>query len=82
MTLSEEVLQNISHRPLGIILDTLRDKLRDTNTANEPQQEDVPSLLSTLVGSTAAFSLPSPDGRGDVASVLLAILQGIRMGLV
>jgi hypothetical protein len=37
MTLPEEVLQIISDRPLGIILDTLRDKLRDTNTANEPQ---------------------------------------------
>jgi len=82
MTLSEEELQIISERPLAAILNPLRDKLRDTNTADEPQQEDVASLLSALVGSAAAFSLPSPDGRGDVASVLLAILKRIRGGLV
>ncbi|KAF3352309.1 hypothetical protein ACHAQF_008839 [Verticillium nonalfalfae] len=82
MTLSEEVLRIIADRPLGALLDTLRDKLRDTDTTDEPQQEDVASLLSALVGSTAAFSLPSPDGRGDVATVLLAVLKRIRGGLV
>lgn len=82
MTLSEEDRKIISERPLAAIIDPLRDKLRDAITADKLQQEDVASLLSGLVGSTAAFSLPSPDGRGDVATVLLGILRRIRGGLV
>ncbi|KAF5019918.1 hypothetical protein F66182_8058 [Fusarium sp. NRRL 66182] len=82
MPLSKEDLQIISERPLGAVLDPFRDKLRNNDTNNEPQQEDVASLLSALVGSTAAFSLASPDRRGNVAVKLFAIQQQVRGGSI
>ncbi|KAI0448354.1 serine/threonine-protein kinase Sgk2 [Xylaria acuta] len=53
----------VSERPLNDTLDRFRDKLPDD--ADDPRQEDIASLLLALVGSTAAFSLPSPDGSGN-----------------
>ncbi|KAK7398244.1 hypothetical protein QQX98_012379 [Neonectria punicea] len=82
MTLSEKHLEIISERPLTDTLDPLRDKLRDTNTADDPRQEDVAILLGALVVSPAAFSLPSTDGSGNVAVKLFAIQQHVRGGLV
>ncbi|KPM43720.1 hypothetical protein AK830_g2827 [Neonectria ditissima] len=82
MTLSEKHLQIISERPLNDTLDPLRDKLRDTNEADDPGQEDVANLLGALVGSPAAFSLPSPDGSGEIAAKLFTILKHVRGGLV
>ncbi|KAG9249588.1 serine/threonine-protein kinase Sgk2 [Emericellopsis atlantica] len=80
MVLTEKHLGIISEHPLNDTLGALRDKLRDTNEADSPRQEDVASLLSTLVGSTAAFSLPSPTGGGNVAVRLFSIQQHVRGG--
>lgn len=82
MRLTEKHVKIISEHPLNDTLDPLRDKLRDTNDANSPRQEDVASLLSALVGSTAAFSLPSPNGSGNVAVRLFSIQQHVRGGSV
>ena len=82
MRLTEKHVKIISEHPLNDTLDPLRDKLRDTNNANSPRQEDVASLLSALVGSTAAFSLPSPNGSGNVAVRLFSIQQHVRGGSV
>ncbi|GKU11172.1 unnamed protein product [Fusarium langsethiae] len=82
MTLLEKQLQIISERPLNDTLDPLRDKLRDTNEADDPAREDVASLLGALVASPAAFNLPSPDGSGEIATQLFTVLQRVRGGLV
>ncbi|KAI1271451.1 serine/threonine-protein kinase Sgk2 [Xylaria sp. FL0933] len=63
MAFTEEQTKIISEHPLNNTLDRFRDKLRDN--ADEPLQEDVASLLSTLAGSVAAFNLPSLDGSGN-----------------
>ncbi|KAI0431092.1 serine/threonine-protein kinase Sgk2 [Xylaria sp. FL1042] len=80
MALTEHQIKIISERPLNDTLDRFRDKLRDD--ADEPRQEDIASLLLALVGSTAAFSLPSPDGSGNVAVKLFSIVQHVRGGVV
>ena len=82
MTLSEKHLQTISERPLNDTLDPLRDRLRDTNEADDPVLDDVARLLVALFDTPAAFSLPSPDGSGNVAVKLSAIHQRVRGGLV
>lgn len=73
MTRSEQHLQIILAHPLNNTLDPLRKRLRNTNETDGLQQEDVASFLSALVGSTAAFRLPSPDKSGNVAVKLFAI---------
>ncbi|KAI3317111.1 serine/threonine-protein kinase Sgk2 [Xylariaceae sp. AK1471] len=80
MRLTEQQEKIISERPLNGTLDHFRDKLRDN--ADDPRQEDIASLLLALVGSTAAFSLPSPDGSGNVAAKLFSIQQHVRGGVV
>ncbi|TGJ83761.1 hypothetical protein E0Z10_g5007 [Xylaria hypoxylon] len=80
MTLTEEQIKIISERPLNDTLDRFRDKLRDN--ADDLRQEDIVSLLLALVGSPAAFSIPSPDGSGNVAVKLLSIIQHVRGGVV
>ncbi|KAG9249704.1 serine/threonine-protein kinase Sgk2 [Emericellopsis atlantica] len=67
MPLTAKHLKIISERPLNDALDSFRE--------NDPRQEDIASLLSALVASPAAFSLPSPDESGSVAVKLLSILQ-------
>ncbi|GAB0135297.1 hypothetical protein EsDP_00003640 [Epichloe bromicola] len=76
MALTEEQTKIISERPLKNSLDHLRDKLRDN--VDNPLEEDIALLLGALVGSPAAFSLPSPDGNGNVAGKLFSVLQHVR----
>ncbi|PHH87968.1 hypothetical protein CDD83_8169 [Cordyceps sp. RAO-2017] len=82
MSLTEKHIKIISERPLNDILDPFRAKLRDSNQADDSRQEDISSLLSALVGSTAAFSLPSPDGSGNLAAKLFTIQQHVWGGTV
>lgn len=71
MTLTEQQIKIISERPLQDELDHLRDKLRDD--IDDPQEKDVANLLGALLGSPAAFSLPSPNRNGNIASKLFLI---------
>ncbi|KAG6244243.1 hypothetical protein E4U23_006288, partial [Claviceps purpurea] len=77
-SLTEQQIKIISERPLKNRLDHLRDKLRDN--VDNPQEEDIADLLGVLVGSPAAFSLPSPDGNGDVAGKLVLVHRNVRRG--
>lgn len=81
MTLREEQIKIILERPLNDTLDNFREKLRDKD-ADDSLQEDIAGLLSALVGSPAAFSLPSPVGGGNVAVQLFSIQQQVRAGVV
>jgi hypothetical protein len=81
MTLKEEHIKIISERPLSDTLDNLREKLRD-NDADDARQDDIAGLLGVLIVSPAAFSLPSPDGSGNVAVKLFPIQQQVRAGVV
>ncbi|KAF5018010.1 hypothetical protein F66182_10036 [Fusarium sp. NRRL 66182] len=80
MTLTKHQISIISERPLKKRLDHLRDKLRDD--LEDPQEEDVADLLGALVGSPAAFCLPSPDGNGDVAGKLFSLQRSVRGGII
>jgi hypothetical protein len=82
MTLTEQHIDIISKRPLNLTLDFFRHRLRDATEFDDPGQEDVADLLSALVGSTAAFSLPSPNGSGNMAIKLFSIQQHVRAGVV
>ncbi|KAJ3577897.1 hypothetical protein NPX13_g2667 [Xylaria arbuscula] len=81
MTLTEHQIEIILERPLNDTLDCFRDKLRDDD-ADDARQEDIVSLLLALIGSTAAFSLPSLDGSGNVAVKLFSIMEHVRGGVV
>ncbi|KAI1169293.1 serine/threonine-protein kinase Sgk2 [Nemania serpens] len=80
MTLTEEHIKIISEHPLNDTLDHFRDKL--CNDANDLRQEDIAYLLVALAVSPAAFSIPSPDGSGNVAVKLFSIQQHVRGGVV
>ncbi|KAH7633172.1 serine/threonine-protein kinase Sgk2 [Sordaria sp. MPI-SDFR-AT-0083] len=82
MTLLEEQKEIISERPLGDTLDRVRDKLRDANEADDAYRESIASLLLALVGSSAAFKLPSPDGNSNVAARLFPIQQDLQGGKI
>ncbi|KAJ8115636.1 hypothetical protein ONZ43_g4621 [Nemania bipapillata] len=81
MALSQQAKDVISELPLKGTLNQIRDRLGSIDIAN-PRQEDVASLLSALVGSSAAFSLPFPGGNGNVAAKLFPIQQQVRGGSV
>ncbi|KAJ3573570.1 hypothetical protein NPX13_g4651 [Xylaria arbuscula] len=81
MPLSQQAKDIISKLPLNDTLDPIRHKLCDPDDAN-PHKEDVASLLSALVGSPTAFSLPFSYGSGNVAAKLFSIQQHVRGGLV
>ncbi|KAI8626594.1 serine/threonine-protein kinase Sgk2 [Xylariaceae sp. FL1651] len=81
MALTQQAKDIISDFPLKDTFNHIRHKLRDFDDAN-PHKEDVTSILSALVVSPTAFSLPSPDGSGNVAAKLLSILQHFRGGVV
>ncbi|KAI4592130.1 hypothetical protein KJ359_011505 [Pestalotiopsis sp. 9143b] len=81
MILREEHVEIVSERPLGDSLDNIRGKLRDNN-AEDLRQDDIAGLLGALIVSPAAFSLPSPDGSGNVAAKLFSIQQQVRAGVV
>ncbi|KND86475.1 hypothetical protein TOPH_08888 [Tolypocladium ophioglossoides CBS 100239] len=76
MALSKDLLKIIAENPLGETLKDVRDKLH----AGAPPDGILASLLGALVLSTAAFSLPAPEGSGDVAGKLLTMLQSVRGG--
>ncbi|KAI0904635.1 serine/threonine-protein kinase Sgk2 [Ustulina deusta] len=80
MTLTKQQIKIIAERPLNDTVDRFRDKLPDD--ADDLRQEDITHLLGALVISPAAFSLPSPDGSGNVAVKLLSIIQHVRGGVV
>ncbi|KAL7938215.1 serine/threonine-protein kinase Sgk2 [Trichoderma chlorosporum] len=77
MRLTENHLEVISKHPLNDTLDSIREKLRDSNT-----QENVASLLGALVISPAALNLLLTDGAGDVAAKLFPIQRLVRKGSV
>lgn len=78
MTLTNKQVDVITEHPLKDTFDHLRDELRNLVLADELGYEDVAGLLLTLVGSTAAYTLPSPDGSGTTAAKLLSIRQSVR----
>ncbi|KID82013.1 serine/threonine-protein kinase Sgk2 [Metarhizium guizhouense ARSEF 977] len=80
MTLMEQQIKIISERPLTDTLHQFRDKLRHFDECDQTSQDEIANLLSSLVGSPAAFSLPSPDGSGNVAVKLFSIQQHVRGG--
>ncbi|KHN95316.1 serine/threonine-protein kinase Sgk2 [Metarhizium album ARSEF 1941] len=80
MTLTEQQLKIISERPLTNILHQYRDKLRNFDECDQASQDEIANFLSSLVGSPAAFSLPSPDGSGNVAVKLFSIQQQVQGG--
>ncbi|KAG8425902.1 hypothetical protein J3459_008594 [Metarhizium acridum] len=80
MTLTEQQIKIISDRPLNDALDNQREKLCDLHKSDIPRQEDVANILGPLIASPAAFSLPSPDGSGNVAVKLFSIQQHVRGG--
>ncbi|KAI1157318.1 hypothetical protein F5B18DRAFT_657823 [Nemania serpens] len=65
MPLSQQAKDIISELPLNDTLDPIRHKLCDPDDAN-PHKEDVASVLSALVGSPTAFSLPFSYGSGGL----------------
>ncbi|KAI1159506.1 serine/threonine-protein kinase Sgk2 [Nemania serpens] len=81
-TPSQQAKDIISEFPLKDTLDQIRHRLRDVVDIANPRQEDVTSLLSALVISPTAFSLPFPDGNGNVAAKLFPIQQQVRGGSV
>ncbi|KAI0163849.1 hypothetical protein GGR57DRAFT_497938 [Xylariaceae sp. FL1272] len=68
MALSQQATDIISEFPLEDTLDRIRQRFRDLNDANT-RQEDVASLLLALVGSSAAFRLPSPNGEEGLVTL-------------
>ncbi|KAG6979368.1 hypothetical protein BFJ70_g17137 [Fusarium oxysporum] len=81
MILTEKHLKVISRRPLNDLLNPFREKLQHSSDTADTR-EDVANLLGALVASPAAFSLPSPDGNGNVAVRLFSIQQHVRGGSV
>lgn len=80
MPLSQQAKDIISELPLDDTLDTSQRKLR--KNLDNPQREDIASLLGALVISPTAFKLSSPDGSGNVAAKLFSIQQHVRGGLI
>ncbi|KAI0402797.1 serine/threonine-protein kinase Sgk2 [Xylaria palmicola] len=75
MALTKQQIKIISEHPLNDTLDSVRDKLRDNI-----DDLCVAKLLGALLVSPAAFSLPSPNGSGNVAAKLFSITQHVRGG--
>ncbi|KJZ69584.1 hypothetical protein HIM_11021 [Hirsutella minnesotensis 3608] len=82
MTLAETFVKIITERPLKEALDPLRERLHNSGGPIEPKSEDIADLLGVLVASPAAFSLPDPDGSGNVAVKLFFLQQRARAGAV
>ncbi|KAK3946572.1 hypothetical protein QBC32DRAFT_200177, partial [Pseudoneurospora amorphoporcata] len=82
MTLSEQQKKIIAEHPLGHALESVRDKLREPNDADETRRESIASLLGALVLSSAAFKLPSPDGNDNEAGRLLALRLDVQGGKI
>ncbi|KAM4066736.1 kinase [Hirsutella rhossiliensis] len=82
MTLSKQQISIILKNPLNDTLDRSRVKLRGCDETDQAWRDEIANLLSALVGSTAAFNLPVPDGSGDVAVKLFSIQRLVRGGSV
>lgn len=80
MEITEKYHEISSRRPLGSKLDPFRGKCRPDET--DDTREHVANLLGALVASPAAFSLPSPEGDGNLAVRLFSVQQNVRGGLV
>lgn len=79
MTLGEEQIKIINKHPLRDALEHFRQKLCDSDDS-DLGREDIASLLGTLVISTAAYILPSPDRSNNVAAKLFSIQQHVKGG--
>ncbi|KAJ4308018.1 hypothetical protein N0V84_012350 [Fusarium piperis] len=75
MTLSKKDLEIISERPLGAILDRLRDTLRDPNAADNPREEDVATILA---GTLFAMYQHVRDGSVDLGEFRSLIRHVIK----
>ncbi|CAH0044867.1 unnamed protein product [Clonostachys solani] len=78
--LTEQQIRIISDHPFNDSLDYFRIKLSDFHQSDTPRQDDVVSLVGTLVASPAAFNLP--DGNSNAAFKLLPILQRVRKSTI
>ncbi|PFH55760.1 hypothetical protein XA68_17659 [Ophiocordyceps unilateralis] len=78
MKLTEQQISIISDHPLNDTLDRFVDKLREFDESDHTRHEDVADLLLALVGTTAAFNLPCPDGSGNAATRLLHIYHRVH----
>ncbi|KAI0977536.1 serine/threonine-protein kinase Sgk2 [Xylaria arbuscula] len=81
MALPQQGKKVIAELPLKDTLNHIRHRLRHSDIAN-PRQKNVASLLSALVGSPTAYSLPFTGGNANVAAKLFPIQQQVRGGLV
>ncbi|TWU79100.1 hypothetical protein ED733_008727 [Metarhizium rileyi] len=79
MTLTEQQIKIISERPLNDTLTRFQVMLRDLNS-NHVWQDDIASLLATLAGSPAAFSLRSPIDASSVTARLFSFAQLVQGG--
>ncbi|KAM4061466.1 serine/threonine-protein kinase [Hirsutella rhossiliensis] len=80
MTLTEEQIKIIADHPLNDSLARFPEKLCHFKESNEAWRGDIATLLSVLVGSPAAFNLPSSEGGTNVAGKLFPIQQDVRGG--
>lgn len=80
MILSEEQISTVADHPLDDLLSQFPAKLRHLDESNDAWRGDIANLLSALIGSPAAFNLPSANGTGSLAEKLFRILQSVRGG--
>ncbi|KAM0670860.1 hypothetical protein ACQRIU_001255 [Beauveria bassiana] len=80
MTLTEEQLKIIADYPLGDSLTRFSDKLSHLEGSEDTWRSNVATVLSILVGSSAAFNLHLSDGNSNVAGRLFPIQQKVRGG--
>ncbi|OTB17241.1 hypothetical protein K445DRAFT_20590, partial [Daldinia sp. EC12] len=78
MALSKEQTKVIKAYPLNDSLNRFPTKLRDLKASDESWRSVIASLLLAILDSTTAFNLPAPNGNGNVASILFAIVQKSR----
>ena len=77
MTLSEQQKKIIADYPLGGTLDNIRNKLRDSNEADEMYQTYISGLLALLTSLTAVIEFPL-----NVAGRLVALRLDLRNGKI
>ncbi|KAM3556916.1 hypothetical protein ARSEF4850_005304 [Beauveria asiatica] len=80
MTLTEEQRKVIADYPLDDSLSRFSDKLCYLDGSKDTWRSDIATVLSILVGSSAAFNLHLSDGNSNVAARLIPIPQKVRGG--
>ncbi|KGQ04672.1 hypothetical protein BBAD15_g10080 [Beauveria bassiana D1-5] len=80
MTLTEEQRKVIADYPLDDSLSRFSDKLCYLDGSKDTWRSDIATVLSILVGSSAAFNLHLSDGNSNVAGRLIPIPQKVRGG--